>query len=407
MANIHPFKALYYNPAKVRNLDRVIVPPYDVISESEKKMFLKMSRFNYAHIILGKDRRLGYQGVARLFDQWQRAKVLIEDTRDFFYVWEQAFLKGSKRVRRRGIVAAVALADFKKAKILPHEKTFSAPKADRLKLLKACRANLSPVFMMCQDGDAELKKRIRDHCRTPLMRFKDTGGVLSRIWRIEDAGLARQIQKRFQRKTFYIVDGHHRFATALKFSGQQGKRIKGAQSVLSVIVDMQDPSIVVYPIFRILKRVKDFHKERYLKSLEPYFIIQKKIKETRLGRHQWGIWFRKDPHFYEVTLKSGSEKSVNKKMKGHAAVKQLDVAILQQIVIPKKFHIDIRYVRGVGPRLKEVLQKLWRGDYEAVWAVNAPTVKQLKRVADARQIMPAKSTFFYPKVLSGALIRRF
>ncbi len=417
MANVRPFRALYYNPRKVRHLENVFVPPYDVISEEERKQFFKKSPYNFARIILGKTAKDGYETVRKHFQAWQAQKILIEDPKEHFYFWEQKFschltrVTRARRTRghwisRKGIVAAVALDDFYSGKIRPHEKTLEAPKADRLEILKVCQANLSPVFMMYEDPHLTLEKEILENCQKPLMVMRDSNGVWNKIWKIEKGSLSHRIQEVLASKNLYIIDGHHRFATALRYQkeGSPSQKNNSQKFILSVITNMSDPALVIYPIYRALPKLSHFKKESYLKSLEKFFHVKKKKNFVSLKRGQWGIFFHRDPYFYELTCKNKA--SVLSHLKGSRVVKELDVALLQNVIIPQNTLPQLEYIKGGERALKMVLKNLHRGKYEVVWLVCAPTVQQVKCVADHKEIMPPKSTFFYPKLLSGPLIRR-
>src|SRR3989338_8448937 len=281
MANVRPFKALYYNPKKVRHLENIFVPPYDVISEKERKLFFKKIPYNFARIILGKTTHNGYETVRQRFQAWQAQKIFIEDSMEHFYFWEQKFLDQGQWVCRKGIVAAVALDDFYQGKIRPHEKTLEAPKADRLKILKACQANLSPVFMMYEDSQRILEKEIMRNCHKPFITMRDSTGVWNKLWKIEKEEISHRIQKVFASKNVYIIDGHHRFATALKYQKEFSSSRKSEKPwdfILSVITNMSDPALVIYPIYRALPKGGPFDKESYLKSLEKFFTIYKRKK---------------------------------------------------------------------------------------------------------------------------------
>ena len=396
MANVRPFKALYYNPKKVPHLENVFVPPYDVISEEERKSFFKKSPYNFARIILGKTNHDGYGTVRKRFRSWQAKNILIKDSKEHFYFWEQKFLDQGRWVSRKGIVAAVALDDFYQGKIRPHEKTLDAPKADRLKILKACQANLSPVFMMYEDSSQILEKEIIKNCKKPFIAMRDSNGVLNKIWKIENEKLSQRIQAIFSSKNLYIIDGHHRFATALNY--------RKSDFILTVITNMSDPALVIYPIYRALPKGVPFNKESYLKSLEKLFTVHKKKRFGGLNKNHWGIFFHQDPYFYELVGQNRNILSTH--VKGPKVVQNLDVALLQHVIIPQTLIPQIEYIKGGGKALKMVLVDLRKGDYQALWLTTAPTVQQVKQVADQKTTLPPKSTFFYPKLLSGPLIRK-
>ncbi|MEK7790150.1 MAG: DUF1015 domain-containing protein, partial [Deltaproteobacteria bacterium] len=316
---------------------------------------------------------------------------------------------GGRMLTRSGLVAAVAINGFQEGEIVPHEKTFEAPILDRLQIVEETRANLSPVFMMYDGKQMTLEKKMIRHLnenfRKPFLQFQDLQGVKSKIWKIQDSALEEEIQNYFQRKKLYIVDGHHRFATALAFRNRcQSQSNRSLDFVLCVISNMSDPGLVVYPIHRMLMKQKKFDVEGYLKSLKHYFVIKRKRSIPRLiQRHRWGMLFHGDSFYYELSLKKKTSREFFKKI--HA--NKLDVSILQEFIIPKSYHQDLRYTKSIGKGLEAEFTKLKEGKYEAIWLVREPTLNQIKNIADAHEVMPQKSTFFYPKVFAGALIRCF
>ena len=407
MVDVKPFSARFYDVKKVKRLDDVIVPPFDVISDKEKEQFFNKSPYNFSRIIVG-NKEDEYRSVALLFQKWQQENILKTDTTRNFYFWEQAFYKGKRWVKRRGIVAGVKLNDFNTGNILPHEKTLEAPIQDRLKIIHACRANLSPIFMMYGDKKNEIEKWILLSCKDPFLAWKDDQGVKSTVWRIEDLHVQKKIIAYFKQKKLYIIDGHHRFATSLRYSqSDEGKKTPEAQYVLSVLVNMYDPAVVIYPIYRLLKPIKNFNAAQYLESLKPYFRVKKRTKITFLRKYHWGVYFHGDKNVYEISIKPKKLPALLRKTPGHRSVKKLDVGLFETWLKPPQFSSEIRYVRGMGERLQEALAEVRSGKYQTLWMVRVPSMNEIKAVADAKQTIPPKSTFFYPKVFSGALIRCF
>lgn len=400
MVTLEPFAAWYYNTQQV-DLSGVIVPPFDVISTLERRKFFRQHPYNFAKIILGKNREGNYKKAGRLFHDWKKKNIFVQDRKSHFYVWEQMFNHHGKRLRRLGLVAQVALDDFHRHHILPHEKTFEAPILDRLQIAEETKANLSPVFMMYDGRKRVLENKIIRKCEKPFLQFHNSEGVKSRIWRIEDADLEKDIRDYFRDKKLYIVDGHHRFATALAFREKNKKKQnRSLDFVLAVICNMADPALVIYPIHRILPRQKEFDRESYLKHLSHYFFISKK-KRIPLKNGRWGLLFR--DACYELSFRPRKKPTFKKDQ----AVSSLDVFILQEFIIPKEYRNDLRYTKAIGKNLKQEFLKLKEGKYEAIWLVRQPSLDQIKRVSDHHEVMPQKSTFFYPKVFAGALIRCF
>ncbi|OGQ14985.1 MAG: hypothetical protein A3B70_04255 [Deltaproteobacteria bacterium RIFCSPHIGHO2_02_FULL_40_11] len=402
MVSVHPFKALHYHPKHV-TLKKVCVPPYDVISNDEKKKFLKQSPYNFSRIILGKD-KTGYKTASRRFQSWQDRHILIQDEKEGFYFWEQTFLFQGKKVVRSGLMCGVSLHDFFKGGIRPHENTFEAPKSDRMEILKACQANLTPIFMMYDDPKKVIEKKILPRLESPVLRMTDAFGVKHRIWKIEALDQKQEIQKVLSQKNLYILDGHHRFATALKYYTQHKKQ-NSAHAVMSFITNLCSPGLKVYAIDRILPFDQDFSKGAYLKKLQNEFKIQQSKKRVQPGIRKWVIRFSKDPIFY--VLKPKNLKKIMASISNPKVIRDLDVAILHEKIIPSKIQSNLKYLRGMPEYRKRLFKEVSRGQHSAIWMCAAPNLKQLKAVSDAALVMPAKSTYFYPKLLSGLLIRPF
>ena len=406
MAHIKPFKAITYQQDAISRYEDVIVPPYDVISKEDKALFLGRSRFNFARIILGKSSD-HYKSVGRTFKKWLKRGVLKEDEKSCYYVWEQSFLRNGKKVTRKSLVACVDLHDFSTGEILPHERTFKAPRKDRLKILRACKANLSPVFMMVSDPSRTFDRLLRSKKREELFSFKDAHIGESKIYRLSQDKEILSLTHFLKKKRLYIIDGHHRFATAYDYYSLYKRAPKTARFVLVVISNMKDPSVTIYPIFRLLSSGALLDEARYIQKLKKYFIIEKVSQWFFPRKGEWGFWPKRASYGYRIKLSASSRKFLEKEMEGKPSVKKLDVSLLEQKLIPHHIRSHLRFVRGMGARLQQAKADLKRGRYEALWTVSSPTIEELKRVSDDGQIMPQKSTFFYPKIMAGALIRRF
>lgn len=401
MANLYPFKALFYNQHFISNLARVCVPPYDVISAEEHKQFLKKSPYNFVRIILGKDAS-GYQHVKDRFERWQKDKVIISDQGHYFYYWVQHFRHQGKRWTRKGLVGCSVLDDFKTGKILPHENTLAAPKADRLEILKACKANLTPIFMMYEDPRFTLDALIAEAKPKRVIRFRDADGIVQEVWKLTEKRMYPKLQNFFQEKEFFILDGHHRFATALNYQ-ERHRQVLGSNRVMTFVTNRCDPGLVVYPIYRLLKPTIGFDSHHYLESLKEDFKIEKSRGVKVLKAGTWGVMFQKDPYFYSLTAKH--PRKLRESMKVPSAIRPLDITVLDHVILPPKVKSLIEYKRGMPAYIETSRQQLRQGKLAAMWFVRAPSLKELVAVSREHTTMPPKSTYFYPKLLSGVLIR--
>lgn len=437
MANIYPFRAWRYNPAAVR-LDDVVTQPYDKISPAMQQAYYQSSPYNLVRIILGLpelfDAERGesvYGRAARDFQAWREQRILIQEKALCVYAYAQRFqVPGSGEIKeRRGFIALGKLHDYTDQVVFRHEETLSKPKSDRLNLLKATRAHFGQIFMLYSDPAGSVEKVLYDGSGVPDAEVTDEYGVQHRLWRINDAATIRLLTTAMRDKKLIIADGHHRYETALAYSKEHAaanppKAESSVNSlphppypeaaVMMTFVNMDSDGLVILPTHRVVHGLTGFDASAFLKSAEQFFTVEAlekgdAAKYLSLLKEQEGTAF--------VTVSRSGTWLLRAKADAMAAAltdaperqRQLDLTQLHSIVLERLLGLDaekvreqtnLRYVRDAS----EAVEQVRRGEADVAFLTNAVTMEQLKEVAFAGEVMPQKSTDFYPKLLSGLTI---
>ena len=359
VAVVKPFRALRYDERRAGALADLVAPPYDVIPPEERQQYLARSPFNVVHLTLPESER----HAARLFEAWKRDGVLVPEDEPGFWVLAQDYVgpDGVER-RRTGLVASLRVEPYERGVVLPHERTHRGPKEGRLRLLRAVRAQLEPIFLL-YDGEAPIEV-------PPTAPDLEAHGA--RLWRlppdarIEDAFAARQL---------LIADGHHRYETALAFHQQEATPESGFIPV--VLVSTRDPGLTIFPTHRIAGRAAEANGDLRVTPVSggPDDALRRLHELTR-------------EHAAFVAYRDGRAALVE------APSETLDAAAVQRLALE-----DVRYT----PRAEEAVAAVDRGAAQAAFLLRPPTLEQVAAVARAGDTMPQKSTYFYPKLLSGLL----
>lgn len=424
-----PFRALRYNPSIVGDLSLVITPPYDVISPEMQKVFYEKSPYNFVRVDLARDPGdIRYTAAQRVFQEWVRKQVLIKDQRPTFYFHEHSFsLPDGRRMTRRGFFGLRRLEDFSKGGIKPHERTLEGPKVDRLKLTRAVCANLSPVFSLYSDPDMQV-----DHLVLKLKNqkanidFTDENGSRHQLWIESNPTVCQFVSKFFLEQPLLIADGHHRYETAINYQGEcEGQRLEGTQDapfnyVLMYFSNMSDEGLIILPIHRAVHSLFGFNPETFLKRLEAYFKVTclgKRKGEEYLG----ALEVERQGAYAFIMLTKDSDKSYLLSMRKRiwdespvsAALPQplvgLDVTVLHRLIFEEILRIspdaqareeNILYWKETEKAIKET----WEGACQLTFLLSPTRIEDMERVAFSGEVMPQKSTYFYPKVPSGLVI---
>lgn len=421
MAEIFPFYGLRYNAKKVKNLNKIFAPPYDIISEKEQKKLYRQHPFNVVRLILGniypKDstKNNRYTRAANFLNRWIKNKILIQEAKPAIYIYVQDYrLDGTKKTRI-GFIARIKLDDKKGC--LPHEHTLVKPKEDRLMLLRAVRANLSPIFSFYLDKKDQVEKILQPFTRKqPILNFIDKDKIRHKFWQFDDEKAIKKIRKLMQQKHIFIADGHHRYEVALTFRDemrQKGKQEKnGFNYVMMYFTSFNEKNLSILPTHRILTEIDGL--EDKIKILDQYFkkIVFKKMGELFLALRKntgfsLGMYYQNK--FYLLKIKNRTLQ--NRLMKKTPATwKNLEVALLNKIVLEHIFRLGeqekeekICYARDPKFAVKEVNKQAKR----IAFFLNPTKPEQVKNVALSRNRMPQKSTYFYPKLITGLVINKF
>ncbi len=439
MAVVAPFKGLHFNLAKVPDLADVVTPPYDVIKPDEREAFAARHPYNMVRLILPQarpeDDRLQnrYTRAAALYREWQRQEVLVRDPEPTFYYWETEFQQGGHTRKRVGLAALVRLEPLSGGAIRPHEQTFSAAKADRLELLKQAQANFSPIFSIYPDPEHRVLSLLRQGLpAAPLFDFRDTLGYGQRLYRVSEPAILRAVHEALAGMTLFIADGHHRYETSLNYQKLLRERYPKAAPqasfnyTLMYLSNIFDPDLVILMAHRMLggPRVKQLEESRVLGRLKEYFemeslptadefgeayeeFLEQSLKEIPAGEGGF-ILLGFGRKAWRLRMRPGvRQKFLARQM--HPALAQLDVAVLNYLIFDKVLGLDAvaqddQETCKYSSKISDVLAAVGRGEARMAFLLNPTRIEQVQQVAMAGLTLPRKSTYFYPKVMTGLVL---
>jgi len=431
MVEIAPFKGITYNKEKIGNLDEVMSPPYDIISEEMQNKLYKKHPNNFVKLILGKqfqsdtkkDNR--YTRSKQLFDEWQKNSILLESEKNAIYPYKIEYILNNVTKIMNGFFVLLKLdSDYKFVKA--HEKTLSKPKADRLNLMRSCKANLEPIQLLYMDNNDAIRKMIDDGIDMPIINVKGYDGFAHKLWKLEDESLISKIVSELSKEILFIADGHHRYQTAINFADETKKKTGISDESASfnyrmvILANIFDEGLAILPTHRFIK-MPNLDLDELLQKLQEYFIVEEKtINATdndydRVGKriisdvktedeHKFALYCKKK--YYILTLKD--EKVMDKLAVNRSKIwRTLDVSILHKIILEQILGINedtledhVRYTRVDS----EAAQFVDEGKFDISFLMNATKIGELKAIAEAGEHMPQKSTYFLPKMLSGLVL---
>jgi len=421
MAKIEPFLGIHYNPDIVSDISKVVCPPYDVISPKEQEDFYQGHSYNIIRLILGKDlagdseNENKYTRAAAYVEEWLRRNVLTQDAEPAVYFYEQVFQVGGQEKKRWGFIGLMRLDEEGKDRTVhPHEHTHTAPKEDRLRLIKKVEANLSPVFTIYSDPKDEVLAIFKAALRSekPLFDLTDGAGIKNRLFRLTDKDLINKIKDLFADKDLFIADGHHRYEVARQF--RDYKRATDSLNfkesynyIMSFFTPLEDSGLCILPTHRLIKNVnftpQDLGSCFSVKEMpglnELTAEMQNRIDEIGV----FGLY--RDKKFYLLRLEEKRE--CNKFIQeGPKEYKNLDVVILHKVIFDNFLKIQLPQI-NYEVDLGSAVLKVDSGEFSALFMLNPTKVEQIRSIALSGEVMPQKSTYFYPKLLSGLLIHKF
>lgn len=413
MAEVRGFRAFRFDPAVVGNLDDVVTPPFDVITEEERVLLAARGPYNYTHVILPQDRdgMSKYDVAAQLLNDWIAQGALKQDPENAFYLLEQTFaaLDGETCVRR-GFLGVCKVPEPGDDTVLGHERTFEWKVTDRLALTEATRANLGAVFVLYQDDKQELASFLGQmNQRPPDLVARTFEGVTQRVWRVTANPTVTAF---FAGKRLYIADGHHRYRTAHTYRDKLrlAEKPDGPRPydyVLMGFIALDDPGLFVYPAHRVVDLPANFNQQEFLKQLERWFEVL--AVEDDLATHvreegdcAIGLALRGGKRFV-LRLRNIDRVELLGDAHG-AAWRDLDVSVLHGGILEGILHFasDAVHIYEKDPTI--AIGMVESGKKGAAFILRNMQPSQVCACAEARESMPQKATYFFPKLPSGAAI---
>ena len=414
MAEVVPFKGVLFNVPQISKVsgEDLLAPPYDIITPQYKEELYGKSPYNIVRIDFGKElpgdnsNENKYVRARKLLDAWLKDRVLITSRTPGFYSYEISYKMHGKEQSLRGFLGLVRLEELGKGCIHPHECTHSKPKKDRLDLMRICRANISPIFSLYNSPDRKTSSMLSDINKTsPYIDAKDIDGSVHRIWPIEDGKAIEIIKNELQDKAIFIADGHHRYETALEYQKEMREKegpsdsVKPYDYVLMFLANMADEGLTILPTHRLVKKLPSNALDRLSADFEIQQISENfDITGSIAGKRDVFGLYKGGDSWYKLSYKGAG-------IPGAApALKDLDVTILHELIF-KKLDIkgDISYEMDVNKCINLVKEN----NFNAVFFLNPTQVGDVERVALASLRMPPKSTYFYPKLLTGLVLNIF
>jgi len=395
MAVVRAVRALRYDVARVGGLSRVIAPPYDVILPEEQEALYERSPYNVVRLILPREKARA-EAAATTLREWVSAGVLVREPEPAVFLYQQTFTlsDGSTRTRE-GVLLSLALEEFSRGVVLPHEKTLPGPKADRLAIIRATGANLSPIFGLY----ARRGERARDVLGVsgpPLVDATDGSGG-HRLWRVTDAAAIARFAASLADERVIIADGHHRYETALAYRDEQ--KTAAAGSILAYVANLDEEGVVILPTHRIVRGPLRMDTATLAAELAASFTIE------RLPPGRPRVAGEIDCVLPDRRLRLRAKPEAAAALADlPAAIRALDVSLLHGAILGP--------LLGVGPEAltfthedEEAVDAVTTGAAHAAFLLNPPSLAEVRAVCLAGQLMPEKSTYFYPKLATGLVFQ--
>jgi uncharacterized protein (DUF1015 family) len=412
MADVQPLQTVRYDPAAVGSLEAVIAPPYDVIDDALRAELAARSPFNVVEIDLPRTNGGDpYRHAGETFAAWRRDGVLVSEPDPALWALDQDYTgpDGSRR-RRRGFFARVRVEPYGPGRIRPHERTHPGPKEDRLRLTRATRANLSPIFSLFPDhGGAAGEALERATAGEPFAEAADHEGTRNTLWRVDDPGQVTALQRALADAELLIADGHHRYETARVYADEVGGE-GPHRYVLMFLCSLSDPGLTIFPTHRLLSDL-DAPKQQAIREVLTREFDVESVDAAELepsgedGRVRFGYMDSHHRQPYRLTLR---DQATADAALGDASppYRRLATAVLEALVLRGALDMsedDISHLRGLdySKDLADARQAVESGRADAAFFMGATPVEQVRAVADAGESMPPKSTYFYPKVPTG------
>jgi uncharacterized protein (DUF1015 family) len=396
MATISPFRAVRYDTARTGGLRDVIAPPYDVISADEQAALYDRSPHNVVRLILARETPRA-EAAARALTAWVGEGVMARETEPALYLYRQTFhVPGLGARTREGVLCRLQLERFESGLVRPHERTFPGPKADRLALLRATGAYLSPIFGLYAGAGASLRDVFASVARTaPLEDVTDSGGEVHRVWRIADPATIATVVETLAPESILIADGHHRYETALAHRDEGGPA-----HVLAYLADMHDPGLVILPTHRLVPAPLPVDEATLVARLDEAFVVSPRPADVPRAAGEV------DCILADRQLRLRARAGLARSLETLAApLRALDVTLFQRGILEPVLGLETHALAFTHDDAEAVAAV--PGEASAAFLVNPPSIDAVRAVCLAGEVMPEKSTYFYPKLADGLVFDLF
>jgi uncharacterized protein (DUF1015 family) len=419
MTQIKPFRAILYNRDKVKDMAKVVCPPYDVISTKQQEAFHNSHPANFIRVELGKEKASDdrtdnkYIRAKKTLDEWLKEGYMQEDDQPSIYFYKQEYRMVGQKHSRLGFIASMKVQDEKDSKIFPHENTHAHAKEDRIKLLRAVKANLSSIFVCFSDQEKKVETIFQKYVSAtkPLFDLTDDDGVRHIVWRLSDPVQLQVIVDALAEQPLFIADGHHRYEVAKEYRKTKLAKIEKPtgeepfQYVMTYFTNIDSKDLKIFPMHRIITKlggsmdfVEEFFRVDKLKSKEDLAVLLAKAGQNE---HAFGLYTKQGIKLLRLKNKLLIDKFVTE---GSRDYRRLDATILKYFVLDRVGvkSESIIYTKDINETFSMVDAK----KAEASFIMNPVKIEQLKAIALNGERMPPKTTYFYPKVLSGLTVHR-
>jgi uncharacterized protein (DUF1015 family) len=427
MAKIKPFRGMRFNVKNAGNLNELVCPPYDIISKEQREGYIKKNPYNIIRLELPNvdDGENRYKAAGVTLREWLDEQILACDEKPGFYIYEMEFTANGKRNSLKGFISLVELREFADGVVLPHEETLSKAKTDRFNLMSETMCNFSQIYSLYFDEDGAITDIINTLGSIPDMVITDADGTIHRCTAVTDETVILKLEELFAQKKLYIADGHHRYETALNFQKKlqaDGKATENSGFIEMFLVNIENDGLVIFPTHRIVRGLEKFDADEIVEKASKYFEITDAANQDAMTAA-----LHKD---YDAGLKTfamytGSGNCKIFRLKDSEAVKKilpeksdsycgLDVSVLHTLVLEGILGIDkenmanqknLTYTRDAIEALQAIDNSGSGGN--CAFILNPTKVKEISDVASANEKMPQKSTYFFPKLITGLVMNNF
>jgi len=439
-----PFKGVRYNKDKFKSPGEFVCWPYDIVNKKQQEMFYKKGHYNIIRITLGKEKKNDsplsnkYTRANEYIKQWIKKKILIKENKPAFYIYRQNYIVPFTGEKKSviGFIGLVKLQEYKKRKILPHEDTFINDLKDRTSLTRATNTQVSPIYSVYSDKKKSIDHILDNYVKNiaPIYNYKENHSIHHQLWVMTNNELIKKIKKIISKKIIYIGDGHHRYHTMLNYKKEFRKKNKihrkhdhPVDYIMMYLVNAEHKGLSILPCHRVLYNLGEMRLKKLMEHIKDYFHLkiftfnntkeEKKererflylLKSTPSNIHSFGVYIKNLKRFFLLTLKNKEAYLKMATVDHSIAWKSLDVTIIHTLLIDYILHITKKdvsnqiYIDYTTNHLK-AMSKVDTGKHQVAIILNPTRINEVIKIAGNSEKMPQKSTYFFPKLLTGLVL---